>query len=55
MIARLFAGQIDADRVDDPAGRYIAGLLACPALAKQAINGSASDSARLLASSCNFR
>jgi hypothetical protein len=55
MIARLFGGPVDADRVDDPAGRYIAGLLACPALAKQAASGSASDSARLLASSCNFR
>jgi hypothetical protein len=55
MIARLFSGPVDADRVEDPAGRYIAGLLACPALAKQAVSGSASDSARLLASSCNFR
>ena len=55
LIARLFDAPVDADRIDDPAGRYIAGLLACPALAKQAVSGSVADSVRLLASSCNFR
>jgi hypothetical protein len=55
MIERLFNGPVDADRVDDPAARYIAGLLGCPALAKQAVSGSSPDSDRLLASRCNFR
>jgi hypothetical protein len=55
LIGQLFGGPIDADRVDDPAGRYIAGLLTCPALAKRAVSGSATDSVRLLASSCNYR
>lgn len=55
LIARLFGDPVDVDRVEDPAGRYIAGLLTCPALAKQTGSGAASDSVRLLASSCNFR
>jgi len=55
LIGRLFREPVDADRIDDSAGRYIAGLLGCPALAKQAVSGSAADSVRLLASSCNFR
>ncbi len=55
MIERLFNGTVDADRVDDPAGHYIARLLGCPALAKQVVAGSSADSARLLASPCNFR
>jgi len=54
-IERLFNGTVDANRVDDPAGRYIAGLLGCPALAKQAVTAPSGDSARLLASRCNFR
>lgn len=54
-IARLFNGSVDANRVEDPAGRYIAGLLGCPALAKQAVVAPSEDSARLLASRCNFR
>ena len=41
--------------VDDPAGRYIAELLGCPALAKQMVIAPSADSARLLASRCNFR
>ena len=55
LIGRLFSAPVDAGRIDDPAGRYIAGLLACPALAKQVVSGSVADSVRLLASSCNFR
>ena len=54
-IERLFGGAIDADRVDDPAARYIAHLLTCPAVARQAVRGSSTDSGELLASRCNFR
>ena len=54
-VARLFPGPLDPDRVTDPASRYAVGLLACPALARDAVRGSAADSARLLASRCNFR
>ena len=56
LIGRLFGGRpVDANRVDDPAGGYIATLLGCPTLAKQAVSGSGADSVRLLASVCNFR
>jgi len=41
--------------LDDPSGRYIASLLACPRLAAKAARGAAADSATLLASRCNFR
>jgi hypothetical protein len=51
----LFQGPVDPDRVDDPAGRYLTSLLACPTLASKAARGTAADSARLLASRCNFR
>ena len=54
-IERLFGGAVDADRVDDPAARYIAHLLTCPAVARQAVRGSSTDSGELLASRCNFR
>jgi len=54
-IERLFNGTVNANRVDDPAGRYIAGLLECPALAKQAVSSSSADSGSLLAVRCNFR
>ena len=54
-IERFFNGTVDANRVDDPAGRYIAELLGCPALAKQMVIAPSGDSARLLASRCNFR
>jgi hypothetical protein len=55
MIGRLLSGPVIAERVDDPAGRYLTSLLACPTLAKRAASGTADDSARLLASRCNFR
>jgi hypothetical protein len=55
MIARLFAGPVVADRVDDPAGRYLTSLLTCPDLSRRAARGTAEDSVRLLASRCNFR
>jgi hypothetical protein len=55
LIGRFFGAAVNGDRIDDPAGRYIAGLLECPTLAKHAVSGSAADSVRLLASSCNFR
>lgn len=54
-IVQLFQGPVDPDRVDDPAGRYLTSLLACPTLASKAARGTAADSARLLASRCNFR
>ena len=54
-IARLFPGPVDPDRVDDPAGRYLTSLLVCPTLASKASRGTAVDSARFLASRCNFR
>ena len=54
-VARLFPGTPDPARVDDSAARYVVGLLACPALARDAVRGTAADSARLLASRCNFR
>jgi hypothetical protein len=54
-VARLFPGVVDPARFDDPAARYLASLLACPALARDAARGTAADSARLLASRCNFR
>ena len=54
-IVRLFPGPVDPDRLDDPAGRYLTSLLACPMLASRAALGTAADSARLLASRCNFR
>jgi hypothetical protein len=55
VIGRLFPGRVDPARVEDPAGRYLTDLLTCPTLAKQAAVGTAADSARLLASRCNFR
>jgi hypothetical protein len=54
-IVRLFPGPVDPDRLDDPAGRYLTSLLGCPMLASRAALGTAADSARLLASRCNFR
>ena len=54
-VARLFDGPVDPDRVGDPAGRYLVSLLTCPDLAHKAAHGTAEDSARLLASRCNFR
>jgi hypothetical protein len=54
-IARLFPGRVDPERIEDPTGRYLTSLLTCPMLAKRAATGSAADSARLLASRCNFR
>jgi len=54
-VARVFGGSVRADRVDDPAARYIAELLTCPALARQAVDSSSTDSGELLASRCNFR
>jgi hypothetical protein len=55
LVSRLFPGEPDPGRVDDPAARYAVGLMACPGLARDAASGSAADSARLLASRCNFR
>ncbi len=55
IVARLFPGPPDPNRVDDPAGRYVVGLLACPGLARDAVRGADPDSAGLLASRCNFR
>ena len=55
IIRRLLPGPAADDRVDDPAGRYLISLLACPTLAKRAALGTTGDSARLLASRCNFR
>jgi len=55
MVARLFGGPVDVDRVDDPAARYIAQLLTCPALATQTVRSSSTQSRELLASRCNFR
>ena len=51
----LFPGSVNPDRVDDSAGGYLTSLLMCPTLARQAATGTAADSARLLASRCNFR
>jgi hypothetical protein len=55
LIRQLLGGPIDAERLEDPAGGYIASLLACPDLAKRLASGSAADSAALLASRCNLR
>ena len=55
ILAARFPGRIDPARLDDPASRYIAGLMACPALAAKAARGTPADSADLLASRCNFR
>jgi hypothetical protein len=55
MVGALFPGRVDPARLDDPASRYIATLLACPALAAKAARGAQADSADLLASRCNFR
>ena len=55
VIGGLFPGPVDPARVTDPAGEYLTGLLTCPRLAKQAAEGTAADSGRLLASRCNFR
>jgi len=55
MVERFFGGPVDADRVDDPAALYIAHLLTCPALARQAVRSSPTESGELLASRCNFR
>ncbi|HTK52597.1 MAG TPA: DUF2723 domain-containing protein [Gemmatimonadaceae bacterium] len=55
MVARLFGGPVDANRVDDPAARYIADLLLCPTIARRAVHGGSTDSGELLASRCNFR
>jgi len=55
MVARVFGESVRTDRVDDPAARYIAELLTCPALARQVIHSSSTDSGELLASRCNFR
>ena len=55
MVAARFPGRIDPASLDDPASRYIASLMACPALAAKAARGTAADSADLLASRCNFR
>ena len=55
MVARVFGESVRTDRVDDPAARYIAELLTCPALARQVIHSSSRDSGELLASRCNFR
>lgn len=54
-VASLFPGAVDPDRLDDPASRYIASLLACPGLAARAARGTGADSTALLASRCNFR
>ena len=55
MVAARFRMRIDPARLDDPASRYIASLMACPALASKAVRGTPADSADLLASRCNFR
>lgn len=54
-IDALLAGPADQSLVGEPAARYLIGLLACPALAKQAAMGSGGDTTRLLDSRCNFR
>lgn len=54
-VSQLFPGPVDPARLDDPAARYLTSLLRCPALARAAARGAAADSARLLASPCNFR
>jgi hypothetical protein len=54
-IELLLAGPADPSLVAEPAARYLISLLACPALAKQAAEGSAGDTTRLLDSRCNFR
>ena len=51
----LLVGKVDPLQVEEPAARYLMGLLECPALAKRAARGSASDTVRLLDSRCNFR
>ena len=55
MVAARFREPLDPDQLDDPASRYIASLMACPALAAKAARGTSADSADLLASRCNFR
>jgi hypothetical protein len=55
IIAARYPGRIDPARLDDPASRYMASLMACPALAAKAARGTPADSADLLASRCNFR
>jgi hypothetical protein len=55
VVRQLFPGRIDPNRVDESAARYLTSLLLCPTLGREAVHGSAADSARLLASSCNFR
>jgi len=55
MVTRLFGGPVKADRVEDPAARYIADLLLCPTIARRRVDGGSTDSGELLASRCNFR
>jgi hypothetical protein len=55
MVAARLPGRIDPAWLDDPASRYIASLMSCPALAAKATRGTPADSADLLASRCNFR
>jgi hypothetical protein len=55
MVERLFGGPVKAERVEDPAARYIADLLLCPAIARRGADGGSTDSGELLASRCNFR
>jgi hypothetical protein len=55
LIGRLFPGPVRAERLDDPASRYLTDLLACPSLAARAARGAALDSAALHASRCNIR
>ncbi len=55
MVERLFGGPVKAERVEDPAARYIADLLLCPTIARRGVHGESTDSGELLASRCNFR
>jgi hypothetical protein len=55
IVAARLPGGSDPAWLDDPASRYIASLMACPALAAKAARGARADSADLLASRCNFR
>jgi hypothetical protein len=55
MITHLFGGPVKADRVEDPAARYIADLLLCPTIARRGVDAGSTDSGELLASRCNFR